>query len=91
MMTNVKALPVSVAAALVARFDRNLDTLHYSGSEVMFHVNEYNLTSDGAWRVSMMHISGEEILATLSADPAADFGWSIKYSVLHDGIWYAVD
>ena len=92
-MTNTKILPipVPVVAALVARFDPNLNALHYSGSEVMFHINNYNLTSYGAWRVSMTHISGEEILATLTADPTADFGWAIKHSVCHEGIWYPQD
>jgi hypothetical protein len=91
MNTQTNTLPLSVVSALVARFDRNLDTLHFSGSEVMIHINQGNLTSYGAWRVSMTHISGEEILATLTADPAADFGWSIKYSVCHNGIWYSME
>ena len=91
MNTQTNTLPVSVVATLVARFDRNFDTLHFSGSNVMVRINEANLTSYGAWRVSMMHISGEEIIATLTSDPNADYGWSMKYSVLHDGVWYAVD
>lgn len=87
MMTNSKVLPVQVVAAIVARFDSNLDTLHYSSREVMLRINEAHMEGEW-WVVSATHISGQDMRITLMPDTSKDFGYAVSYSVLYQGEWY---
>jgi hypothetical protein len=67
MITNI--LPLPVVMAIVARFDPDLDTLHFSNREVNIRVyGEPTLYSDGSWVVEALHISGQTLIITVSRD-----------------------
>lgn len=72
MTTNY--LPLNVIGAIVARFDPNLDELHFSHREVNIRLNnDSRRLPNGSWVVSATHISGEDLIIQVSPNLEVTF------------------
>jgi hypothetical protein len=76
------SLPIAVVSAVVAHFDRDLDTLHFSHSEVHIHINSWRFIADSnRWLIDATHISGQDIRIIVRNNQI------FTMSIFEDGSW----